>query len=598
MKLVSLYTNKEEVFPRITFNEGLNVIFARINKPLQRKLDSHNLGKTFLITVIDFALLSKIKKDHPFKKGAKLFDQFVFYLQIKTNNDRYVTVRRKVAGRNTISINVSPSREDDLRSLPDELWTHSNLSFSDGVDKLNHVLNLRVIAPYSFRKGLRYFLRGQKDFLDEFRTSSFSRGKDRDWKPYLATVFGFNQDLVLEKYNVDQKIEDDGTYLKNLESEVGSKSEEYDEIRGMIEIIDDKASRLRSKIDTFSFYEIETIITEDAVVRLESQIADLNKERYKIDFELLEIEKSLEADFSFDIDEVKELFQEISIVFPEALVREYDELIAFNKRVTVDRKKRLVDLKSRLETRRRSVNLELKRLDNERKVALEIIREQETLEKYRRLQGKLLEFEKEANDLRQQLSQLDIASNIQQKIVKNERKRDEVKKLIQENVRSENPVYSSIRKTFSMCVERILDVPALLVTSQNKVGNLEFRVRTLDRRGTGRETSETEGTSYKKLLCACFDIAVLRTYSNEKSFYRFVYHDGVLEGLDNRKKVNLLEVIRETCSEYGIQYILTLIDSDLPRDEHDMRTEFDSHEIVRELHDEGREGRLFRMNAF
>ena len=68
--------------------------------------------------------------------------------------------------------------------------------------------------------------------------------------------------------------------------------------------------------------------------------------------------------------------------------------------------------------------------------------------------------------------------------------------------------------------------------------------------------------------------------------------------LDNRKKINLLEIIRETCTDFGIQYILTLIDPDLPRDEQDQRIEFDESEIVRELHDDGEDGRLFRMLAF
>jgi uncharacterized protein YydD (DUF2326 family) len=570
MKLISLYTNKEDIFPRISFNDGLNVIFARIHKPLRRELDSHNLGKTFLISVIDFALLSKIGKEHPFKKNSDLFSKFIFYLQIKNNDDEFLTIKRKVSGRNTINIAVSSTRKDDLLNLPDEQWTFAGLSLKEGIKKLNQSLNLKVIAPYTFRKGLRYFLRRQKDFFNEFRTSSFSLGKDIDWKPYLAIVLGFDHDVIKKKYEIDNKINKDEEYLKNLEKEADSTSEEYDEIRGMIEIIEDKADRFRKEIDSFSFYEIESEISEDAIARIEHQIADLNKERYKIDYELLEIEKSLETSISFDINQVKALFNEINIIFPESLTKEYEELIDFNQRITVDRANRLQDLRKRLATRKHSIDLELTRLDGERKAALEILKEQETLEKYRLLQKKLLKFEQEANDLRQQLSYLDIASNVQQKISRNERERD-------------------------LVVEKIQD--PLLSVSINSNGNLSFNTQTLDRKRTGRETSEAEGTSYKKLLCACFDIAVLRTYSKQ-SFYRFVYHDGVLEGLDNRKKINLLEIIRETCTDFGIQYILTLIDPDLPRDEQDQRIEFDESEIVRELHDDGEDGRLFRMLAF
>ena len=102
------------------------------------------------------------------------------------------------------------------------------------------------------------------------------------------------------------------------------------------------------------------------------------------------------------------------------------------------------------------------------------------------------------------------------------------------------------------------------------------------------------GNTYKKFLCMAFDLAVLMTYS-KRSFYRFVYHDGALEGLDKRKKLNFLKVVREICRENGIQYILTLIDTDMPRDGIDRVVPFADDEIILRLHDRDDTGRLFEM---
>lgn len=146
-------------------------------------------------------------------------------------------------------------------------------------------------------------------------------------------------------------------------------------------------------------------------------------------------------------------------------------------------------------------------------------------------------------------------------------------------------------------MERVLSVPALLAVTLNQEGNIEFKTRTVDRVLPGRETSESLGTSYKKLLCVCFDLSVLSTYS-AKPYYHFVYHDGVLEGLDNRKKVNLLDLVRDLCKQDGIQYVLTVIDSDLPRDERDDKLLFSPDEILCALSDEGEQGRLFKMRTF
>jgi uncharacterized protein YydD (DUF2326 family) len=92
-------------------------------------------------------------------------------------------------------------------------------------------------------------------------------------------------------------------------------------------------------------------------------------------------------------------------------------------------------------------------------------------------------------------------------------------------------------------------------------------------------------------------LALLKVYE-DTSFFHFVYHDGIFEALDDRKKLALLSVIREQIASKKLQYILTLIDSDTPRDSEQKRIEFGEDEIVLHLHDEGNDGRLFKMAEF
>lgn len=97
-------------------------------------------------------------------------------------------------------------------------------------------------------------------------------------------------------------------------------------------------------------------------------------------------------------------------------------------------------------------------------------------------------------------------------------------------------------------------------------------------------------------MCVAFDLAVLRAHLPNK-FPQFLYHDGIFETLDPRKKRNLLEVIRLYCG-YGLQHIITLIDSDLPLTEEDDQPSINRDEVILQLHDEGKEGRLFKMEAW
>lgn len=119
--------------------------------------------------------------------------------------------------------------------------------------------------------------------------------------------------------------------------------------------------------------------------------------------------------------------------------------------------------------------------------------------------------------------------------------------------------HSNINKIFNSIIKEIIDTNALISLRLNNQGNIEFNADYLNKTDL-LQTSEAQGTTYKKLLCVAFDISLLVNYSNN-SFYKFVYHDGVLEGLNDRIKVRYINHIKQLCVENDLQCIITLIDS-------------------------------------
>ncbi len=67
------------------------------------------------------------------------------------------------------------------------------------------------------------------------------------------------------------------------------------------------------------------------------------------------------------------------------------------------------------------------------------------------------------------------------------------------------------------------------------------------------------------MLCMCFDLAILSFYSNQ-SFFRFLYHDGPFEALHENRRESYLDFIKEYCKENDIQYIISVIDSDVSKE--------------------------------
>jgi len=598
VKLSQIYSNDDKVFPRIRFNAELSVIFAQVKDPETTDVDSHNLGKSFLITVIDFALLGGIDKKHPFRVHDTVFGAFEFYIEIITNAGKYVTIRRPVrAERNSIFINTSDDTSD-LLALDDDAWTYASLGLDAAKSCLDNLVSLTVVAPYGYRKGLGFMLRRQRDYDDEFRiVTKFGRSRDSQWKPYVALLLGFDHELLTAKYNVDARITELSALQKRLETRVGVQQERYDELRGALEVREHRVSILRRRLDAFSFGELEAEVAQTTLSNVEGRISELNEEVYHIEYDLRQIDKALEARLGFDLEEVQQLYAEVEVLFPDQLVRSYQDLLRFNEKLTAQRTDRLQLHSRQLRARSTAVEEELKTLNRQRQRSLSTLKERRTLDKYKRLQAELNSMEAEVSSLRTRLLQMDHVVAVAAEISELDAERGSLIQQIGAHIREANPTFKQLRLTFSDLVNAVLGIHAMVSVQQNQEGNLEFSVKTLDQTIAPSQTSAGDGTSYRKLLCACFDLAVLITHAS-KSFFRFVYHDGVFEGLDDRKKVRWLELVREACSEHELQYVLTVIDADLPRDPDDNKLMFSEEEIIRRLDDSGDDGRLFRRPAF
>lgn len=116
MKLSQLYSNNPRVFPAIAFNGiddmEISVVFAKVKKPKDSHKDSHNLGKTLLVDLIDFLLLKEISglPNHFLSKHKILFADWTFYLELQTTKGQFVTVRRTVKDPTKIAFKIHPKR--------------------------------------------------------------------------------------------------------------------------------------------------------------------------------------------------------------------------------------------------------------------------------------------------------------------------------------------------------------------------------------------------------------------------------------------------------------------------------------------------------
>ena len=606
MKLSQLYSNDPKHFPPILFNgiedKDLSVIYARVKKPKDAQKDSHNLGKTLLVELIDFLLLKNVNDAaaHFLSKHFILFADWVFFLEIQTPAGTFITVRRGVKEPSKVAFRTHPQRikPQANNTYAHTDWDHKDLAIDRAVQLLDGHLGLDAIKPFSYRSGVGYFLRTQADYHDLFQLAKTSQSPDKFWKPYMAKLFGLDPDLVTRKYELDDEVAELRKKADEIQQTVPSvKTRNLNELRMDVNNRRTELAETEGRLDRFKFAQEELRISKEAAEELENEDAEINDRLANLDYDIGQIKSSMTSAVMFDLAHIQKVFKETETYFSPQLAKDYEELLHFNRTITTERSKFLKQQLRELEKERNELATRKGELDETRSRYYEILRERDTFKKFKSLQKEQAVQRAELESRILQIRQLQALQIAEQNFRTKQVERTLLIEQIDAQVSASTPIHERISSEFARMVRRVLALTGNVFLEINKSGNIECRHTADPPKTDAGQSSQSEGTTYKRLLCILFDLAVLKAYSDQ-AFFRFVYHDGVLETMDDRKKFALLKLLKEFATETGVQYIFSVIESEMPIQENGLRLEFTGDEIVRELSDVGTKGRLFQMSPF
>ena len=583
MKISKIYSNKN--FKNIEFNEKFNAIVAFIES--DKKEDTHNLGKTSLIRVIDFLLLSNFEKSTDKLLGNDIFIGQEFYGELKLNNGKYLLIKRSINTPTKISFKLNDSK---LNNFELDIDWDEELTLKKAKARLNEYLDFNILPNWDYRKSITYFLRSQQDYLDVFKLNKF-KGKHKDWKPFVFDLLGFDGKLILEKLEIEEEIDLLKGKVKTLKLEAQIDTSEKDRLEGLLEIKRNELFEVRTLIDRFNFFKEDIRTNKELVEEIDVQLQAFNTDRYRISYEINKIESSL-SDIIDDIDNktISNLFEEVNLYYPQQLKKEFNDLINFQKSLTIERKTYLLETLTELKREYSDLNSKIREIENQKGELLSLLTQKDSYQKFKEYQKKTISLEVEVERIDDKIQAIDNSLIIENDIT--EKKESIASHILALKEALTERKHSSINKIFNSIIKEILDTNALISLKLNNQGNIEFNADYQNKVDL-LNTSESQGTTYKKLLCVAFDLSLLVNFS-DKSFYKFVYHDGVLEGLDDRIKIRYIKLVKELCEKYDLQYIITLIDSDLPKDMPDL---IENEDICLRLNDKNNNGKLF-LNSF
>lgn len=564
MKLSKLYSNDER-FRTITFNDGLNVILGHLENESDLGTNSHNLGKSKLIELIDFMLLKKIDKSHFLLVNKDLFVNHVFYLEIVLRDSTYVTIKRNIKNHTKVSLKIHKEKHQDFREFT--LWDYEEISINSKNNDANpyYILNslwgFNKLFNYKYRDYINYFLRTQYDYDEVFKLSKY-QGGDKLWKPQMAALLGYNGDLIKYKYELETNIIKEKELLENMEKEMNVSISDLNRLQSLIDITLEKRNHIQDMVDNFDFFFNERAFNKELVEEIEVRISELNQMEYKLKYEIEEIRKALNDKNSINLDKIERLFNEVKIEFPDKLMHDYQDLINFNNLLSAGRKKYLKINYDNFSRQLTEILQELSILNKRRNEALVGLKETDTFTKFKIHQNQLVSVDSELNNLMNKLDNYETLKIIQTRITELKVEVTNVAIAIKIHLEEDNSLFKLIQKSFSTLADQILNETAIIFHKFNANGNVEFQVSVTESENND-STSRSDGFSYKKLLCVCFDLALLLNY-DQPEFYRFVCHDGPMESISNTKSTTYLSTVKNICSNNNIQYILTTLEDHLP----------------------------------
>jgi len=597
VKLTRLYSNKPNIFAAIEFNEGLSIVLAEIRIPANQLLDTHNLGKTTVGELIDFCLLKGKSRTFFLFKHESRFSDFTFYLEMRLDDGRYVTVARPVVPGSKVDFLISAGSVLNA-SETDEDWAQTGLAFGRAKAYLNSLLGFAILKPWNYRMLVGYLVRSQTDYVDVFQLGKFS-GKHVNWKPFVAHILGVDGRAVSALYTKREELLESAVHLSAVVQEWGSEAADPSALDGLISVKRAELENRAAAAETFNFGQADSGVSEELVGRIEAEVVVLNDERYRLTQLLARIEDSLSGQaVLFRTEDAERLFSEAGVELGAQVKRDYAQLLAFNRAITEERHEALRGQADVVQGELEEINTKLVSLNIERAHALQYLRETDALAKYKELTKEVSRLEVSLSSLEGQRAAATRLTDLRQerRLLREQygHLETQVEQLITEASGTPDSRFGLLRKYFNEIISEVLGQSAILVIRMNSEGGLDYSAEFIG--DTGAETGGAHGTSYKKLLCIAFDLALLRAYI-DVPFPRFVYHDGALEQLEMRKREKLLGVMRDY-SSYGLQSIISTLDGDLPQAKKGAPPFVSEADVVVRLHDEGVDGRLFKMDPW
>lgn len=546
MVLLKEIFSETNLFDPVEFHGGINIIQGSYTKPKEELSDLNGIGKSTLVRLVDFALLSESSKGSFDIKKYGFLDKHSVTLVFEREQKEY-RIRREFSNARKPRFMEPDGRfiaydDVDLRKILGGM-------FFSGDDYDG------VVDNTWFRTLIRFFIKDDINHFERRDPLKFSSGFTGRFESYFYNlflldlpnkgVFEFNSAKNRKEVLSKQKRK----LIERISEETGRQ---IDEIRSEVVNLDSKIRAFENSISEFQFLETYKDI-EKEIIRLSKDISVYLRDLNQLERKLLEIRRSYAFDFEFDKSKVIKLYTEISTLHGDTIERKLEEVIEFRERLRENRKKFLSERETEISARINENQENLATLEHQRSSLYKMLDQQEALDSVKATYTLLISERTKKERILGQVSEID---KLDDHIIKIN---EEITKIISQ-ISGE---FSEVKEKINDIHELYLEVVGKAIFVDEEETNATFDIRpdsainsplkiSLDVPKSG-----ALGKSRFKILA--YDLTVfLNLVSSGRNLPQFLIHDGVFHGIDVKILVRILNYIHsEFIKNSRLQYIIT-----------------------------------------
>lgn len=530
MQLIKVYSNKAS-FRTVEFNRaGLNFIVAKQKIPgTSEKGKTYNgVGKSLLVRIIHFCLGASVKSHGIFCEKLLGWE---FFVDFEIGRNKY-TARRLTGEPKIIFLN---NEELPISKFNKKMNT---LCFDIPTD----------ISFLSFRSLIPFFIRPRKESYVAYNKPGTTGG---NYQALLYNVFLLGLDVALaqKKYNI-RKEQD---RIKKLEKNFKKDSLLRDFFNGNKDVdltlvdLEERIKHLDDDLSNFKVAEDYNEVQLDAD-KVESELFTLNNSVIMLQNNIENISKNLKFSPDMNKADIKTIYSESKIHFPENMSKTLDDLENFYGKLISNRKRRLLEQQNKLKLEQQDKKTGAERLQKELDKLMKYLGEHQALDLFVSLSNKSAELKAEHGSLKKYQ---ELQSEYKTKERQAEKNLLELTELTDNYLKEIKADTIDLRNYFRSLAKIFYSDSIAGLTIDNNDGDNQLRF-IIDAK---IESDASDGINNVKIFC--YDLTILFKVRNHK--INFIFHDSRLfDGTDERQKTDMFKTVYQKFADVDKQYIATV----------------------------------------